>query len=148
MSFSIQPLDKSEIHHLITGFVMWYGKNNSPLTNNINQTACDIFEASDTDVFKLTYNGEILGVFFLIEDNTKLEVGGGLIQKTRIQFKHTYLVFDYAVGIARDKCKKLLCLSVIKGHYKLSAITHYYEKYGFRKVKEDALSIYFEFNLL
>ena len=88
-------LKKEELNILLNGFEYWYLKNKNESGDELIDTINDMFEADDTSIFKLVVDDLVCGVFFLIDSNSQIEIGGGLLKDRRKSMKLTYKVFDF-----------------------------------------------------
>ena len=133
----IVSFENADIKHLIKGFLLWYKKNNtSQNKKSLTDHAIDLYEASDTSLYKLVSKNEVIGVFFLIENKFFFEIGGGLIKKN-LNPRNAYFVFDFAINKCLKHKKQQLKLSVINKHYKYKSIIRYYSNYGFKILSID-----------
>jgi hypothetical protein len=133
----IEELDYSEINYLIEGFKIWYQKNGSKIDESaLIDNVKDMYQSSDTNLFKLKEKDSIIGVFFTIDLFDCIEIGGGLLGTTN-NFKNTYYVFDFCIKMALSRKKNFIRLIVINNHYSYLALLRYYTNYGFILSKID-----------
>tara|TARA_Y100000813_G_C23900491_1_gene229341 strand:+ start:71 stop:532 length:462 start_codon:yes stop_codon:yes gene_type:complete len=142
-----ESLKKDELNILVNGFKYWYQKNNNESSEKLIHTINDMYEASDTSIFKLVVDNVIHGVFFLIDSNSHIEIGGGLLKDKKKSLKLTYKVFDFVKNFSNKRGKDSMKVSIINKHYKYSILVKYYEGYGFKISKRNLNSTEMSFNL-
>ena len=133
-------LKKEELNILLNGFEYWYKKNKNESGDELINTINDMFDANDTSIFKLVVDNVICGVFFLIDSNSQIEIGGGLLKDKKKSVKLTYKVFDFVKTFSRERGKNAIRVSIINNHYKYSVLIKYYEIYGFKILKRNFIS--------
>jgi hypothetical protein len=127
----IEKLELQQINYLIDGFKKWYTKNDSEIDDdNLFLISMDMYESGDTEIFSLKECNNIVGVFFIVEANNNIEIGGGLIEFSK-SINNAFFVFDFCRNIAQKKKINTIKINVIKKHYKYEALLRLYTRYGF-----------------
>jgi len=143
----IEKLELYQIHYLFDGFKKWYTKNDSEIDEaNLFSTAMDMYESVDTEIFALLECNKIVGVFFIVESNNDIEIGGGLTELSKFN-NNAYFVFDFCRNIALQKKINTIKINVIKKHYKYEALLRLYSRYGFDICNINEVSVALALNL-
>jgi hypothetical protein len=131
VDLQISPLEVKDRHLLEKGLLSWSSKNNSESSEHDTKSlVTDMFEASDTTIFKLHICTEVIGVFYIVETQDCLEISGGLLKLSGGAF-NTYYVLSFCKEWACARKIPKLMVTVIKSHYKYETLIRYYQRYGF-----------------